>query len=92
LKWFSSKSRQNETIGIEFTTEGVAFAHIKRTATQQPTLSHSEFITVDDPAQSAENLRSRLAKLGLQKVPCNIVMNNGSYQMLLGEAPKVPQQ
>jgi MSHA biogenesis protein MshI len=92
LKWFSSKSRQNETIGIEFTTEGVAFAHIKRMATQQPTLSHLEFIAVDDPAHNADNLRSRLAKLGLQKVPCNIVMNNGSYQMLLGEAPKVPQE
>lgn len=92
MKWFSAKSRQNETIGIEFTTEGVAFAHIKRTATQQPILTHSEFIPVNDIAHSAESLRGRLAKLGLQKVPVNIVMSNGAYQMLLGEAPKVPQE
>lgn len=92
MNWFSAKSRQNEVIGVEFSAEGVAFAHIKRIATQQPMLSHSEFIAVDDAAHMADSLRSRLAKLGLHKVPCNIVMNNGSYQMLLGEAPKVPQE
>jgi len=92
LNWFGAKSKRNEVIGVEFSTDGVAFAHIKRTATQQPFLNHSEFIPSDDLSQAADSLRNRLAKLGLQKVPCNIVMSNGTYQMLLGEAPKVPPE
>lgn len=92
MNWFGAKSRQNEVIGVEFTTEGVAFAHIQRLPTQQPLLSYSEFIPADTGSNAAELLRSRLAKLGLQKVPCNLVMGTGSYQMLLGEAPKVPPE
>ncbi|RYY01673.1 MAG: MSHA biogenesis protein MshI [Gammaproteobacteria bacterium] len=92
MNWFGAKSKRNEVIGVEFSTDGVAFAHIKRTATQQPFLNHSEFIPSDDLSQAADSLRNRLAKLGLQKVPCNIVMSNGTYQMLLGEAPKVPPE
>jgi len=92
LNLFGAKSRQNEVIGVEFTAEGVAFAYIKRPATQQPLLNYCEFIPVDAGLNTAEVLRARLAKLGLQKVPCNIVMSPGSYQMLLGEAPKVPPE
>ena len=92
MNWFSAKSRTNEVIGVEFSSEGVAFAHIKRTPTQQPLLNYLEFIPVDSSVNAADLLRVRLAKLGLQKVPCNIVMSSGTYQMLLGEAPKVPQE
>lgn len=89
MNLFSAKSRTNEVIGVEFSSEGVAFTHVKRTPTQQPLLNYSEFIAVDSSVNAAELLRARLAKLGLQKVPCNIVMSTGSYQLLLGEAPKV---
>lgn len=92
MNWFGAKSRQNEIIGVEFGADGVAFAHIKRSATQQPLLNHCEFIPTESGVNGADLLRGRLAKLGLQKVPCNIVMGTGSYQMLLGEAPKVPQE
>lgn len=92
LKWFSAKSRQNEIIGVEFAAEGVAFAHVRRVPTQQPLLVNSEFIQVDKGDDVAEILRLRLTKLGLNKIPCNIVMATGSYQMLLGEAPKVPPE
>ena len=92
MKWFSAKSRQNEIIGVEFAAEGVAFAHVRRVPTQQPLLVNSEFIQVDKGDDVAEILRLRLTKLGLNKIPCNIVMATGSYQMLLGEAPKVPPE
>lgn len=92
MNWFSAKSRTNEVIGVEFSSEGVAFAHVKRMPTQQPLLNHSEFIPVDSSVNASDLLRARLAKLGLQKVPCNIVMSSGTYQLLLGEAPKVPAE
>jgi MSHA biogenesis protein MshI len=90
LKWFGAKARQNEVVGVEFAADGIAFAHIKRPATQQPMLAHCEFLPADTLAGGLESLRARIAKLGLQKVPCNFVIANGQYQLLLGEAPKVP--
>jgi len=83
-------SRQNEAIGVEFCADGVAFVHIVRPATQQPRLAHGDFLALEPGLDPAELLRARLAKLGLQRVPVNIVMSPGSYQLLLGEAPKVP--
>lgn len=85
-------SRQNEVIGIEFCPNGVAFAHIQRPATQQPRLVHCDFLLAETDADSVEVLRARLTKLGLQHLPCHIVLNSGSYQLLLGEAPKVPAE
>jgi len=92
LNWFGAKSRQNEVIGVEFGAEGVAFAYIKRHPTQQPLLAHCEFIPADASTNPPEILRNRLAKLGLQRVPCNLVIGSSNYQLLLGEAPKVPPE
>lgn len=84
--------RQNQVIGVDFSTAGVAFAHIQRPATQQPFLIHCDFIPAEQGQDLAELLRARLFKLGLQGVPCNLVMSPGSYQLILGEAPKVPAE
>lgn len=84
--------RQNQIIGVDFTPEGVAFAHIQRPPTQQPLLRHCDFIPADAAVSPAESLRHRLQKLGLARVPCNLVMGAGNYQLILGEAPKVPQE
>lgn len=92
MNLFATKSRHNEVIGVEVGAEGVAFAHILRPATQQPRLVHCEFLAVDAGMDPAEQLRSRLAKLGLQRLPCNFVLNPNSYNLLLVEAPKVPPQ
>lgn len=85
-------SRQNEVIGVEFCSDGVAFAHIQRPATQQPRLVHCDFLPLEPGLDPADLLRARLVKLGLQRTPCHFVMNAGSYQLLLGEAPKVPAE
>ncbi|QEY14765.1 MSHA biogenesis protein MshI [Cellvibrio sp. KY-GH-1] len=84
--------RQNQIIGVDFTAEGVAFAHIQRLATQQPLLAHCDFLPVEQGIAPADLLRARLTKLGLLGVPCNLVMGSGNYQLILGEAPKVPQE
>ena len=92
MNLFATKSRQNEAIGVEFSAEGVAYAHIQRLATQQPLLAHCEFLPLDAGANPADLLRTRLAKLGLQRLPCYFVLNPASYNLLLVEAPKVPPQ
>ncbi len=90
MNLFGAKSQKNEALGVEFTADGVAFAYIQRPATQEPHLVHCEFLPCDTKANAPEVLRNRLVKLGLQQVPCNVVINSGTYQLLLGEAPKVP--
>lgn len=85
-------ARTNQTIGVEFCPEGVAFAHIQRHPSQQPLLLHCEFIPSAPGIDLAEQLRARLFKLGVQTTPVNIVMSAGSYQLILGEAPKVPAE
>ena len=84
--------RQNQVIGVDFSIAGVAFAHIQRPATQQPCLVHCDFLPTESGIDLAELLRARLFKLGLQGIPCNLVMSPGSYQLILGEAPKVPAE
>lgn len=92
MKLFNRKLRINETIGIEFTTEGVAFAYVQRPATQEPRLVHCEFLPCDASVNSADVLRHRLVKLGLQHLPSTVVINASQYQLLLGDAPKVPAE
>ncbi len=76
--------RQNQVIGVDFGTSGVAFAHIQRPATQEPYLVNCDFIPVEQGIDLAGLLRSRLLKLGLQGVSCNVVLSPGSYQLILG--------
>lgn len=92
MKLFGEKIRKNEVIGVEFTTDGVAFAYVQRPATQEPRLIHCEFLPCDSSVNPAEILRGRLTKLNLQDVPCNMIINSNHYQLVLGEAPKVPQE
>ena len=87
---FGAKSQKNETLGVEFTAEGVSFAYIQRPAAQEPRLLHCEFLACDDISSAPDVLRNRLIKLGIQKLTCNLLMNTNQYQLLLGEAPKVP--
>lgn len=86
------RKRQNEVLGIEVGSEGVAFAHILRPDASQPQLLHCEYL----PAEAGENpldlLRGRLSKLGLQGLPCHWVLSGSHYNLLLGEAPKVPAE
>lgn len=90
MNLFPSKNRQNEAVGVEFTSEGIAFAHVQRPATQQPRIRHCEFLPATAADNPAELLRNRLGKLGLTRVPCHIVLNPSHYSLLLVEAPKVP--
>jgi MSHA biogenesis protein MshI len=90
LNWFGAKSQQNESLGVEFTMQGIAFAHVRRPAAQDPQLLHCEFISCDPSHNASEVLRSRLVKLGLHTLPSHLVIAPTHYQLLLGEAPKVP--
>lgn len=61
-----------------------------RPATGKPQVTHCEFLSSSKQDNPADLLRQRLGKLGLQNLPCNLVLAPGSYSLLLVEAPKVP--
>ncbi len=92
LNLFGARSRQNAAIGLELGPEGLAFAHIQRPANQQPLVAHCEYLPLEDSEDGLAIFQQRVAKLGLQKLPVNLVLNSGQYQLLLVEAPKVPAE
>jgi MSHA biogenesis protein MshI len=75
---------------VEFCADGIAFAHVVRPTTGKPQITHCEFLSSSKGDNPADLLRQRLGKLGLQNLPCNLVLAPGSYSLLLVEAPKVP--
>jgi len=83
---------RNELLGIEFGEDYVSFAHIRRVSNQQPQLLHCEQLLFEAGSNPVELLRARLLKLGLLTVPCSFVLTAGAYQLVLGEAPKVPAE
>ncbi len=85
-----SGSRQNVRLGVALSGDGVSFALIRRRATQPPRVLHAEFLALEGSAPFAQVLGPRLGKLGLQKHPCNLVLNSDDYSLLLVEAPRVP--
>ncbi|MDO3388184.1 MSHA biogenesis protein MshI [Gilvimarinus sp. SDUM040013] len=91
MKLFRAKSRQYEMIGVEFTDEGVALAHIERVAGQPPRLVHAEFIPCEAGVAVAR-LREKLSSLNLKARQVTVLMPREGYQLLLGEAPKVPAE
>lgn len=91
-QWISRSKRHDALLGIEFAANGVAWIHLARSGDDTYICQQAEFIPLANNENPVDELRSRLLKQGLQKLPCHIVMTPGSYQMILGEAPKVPDE
>jgi MSHA biogenesis protein MshI len=85
-------SKQNQVVGVDISATGIALAHIQRPAIQAPKLLFCDFLPAEEGVEASGLLRTQLLKLGLQKIPCNMVMASGNYQLILGEAPKVPAE
>ena len=64
----------------------------QQTKGDRPRLSCCEFIATEAITSTTETLRARISALGLTKVPCNWVLVNPDYNLLLVEAPKVADE
>lgn len=74
-------------LGIEFGAEGIAVAHVERSASGRPVLHSCRFLPrLDDEPPP---LSQYIAELGLNGAACNAVIPCSSYSLLLSEAPKV---
>jgi MSHA biogenesis protein MshI len=79
-------------LGLEISGDGIAIAHVQGNHGARPTLKGCEFISAAAITSKTVTLRDRISALGLNKVPCNWVLVNPDYNLLLVEAPKVPEQ
>lgn len=78
---------QRARLGIDISSLGIAQASVKHPPGQRPRLVGCGFEACEEPAE----LSSALGRLKAQRFPVNSVINSTSYQLLLVEAPDVPE-
>lgn len=87
LALLKGKKNSNDRAGLYVTAEGVAAARIDRSGENKPRLVHCSFTAF---AQDMES-RGVVNGLPLGRSLLTSVMEGGSYQLLLVEAPEVPE-
>lgn len=87
----AKQKQQRGRLGVEVSSDGIAIAYVEANDIGRPFLSRCEFISADAINSIPETLRDHIATLGLSKVPCNWVMVNPDYNLLLVESPKVSE-
>ncbi len=78
-------------VGVELGDDGLAFAHALHEGSR-PQLTTCEFLLNQDGELPEEQFRHRLEELGLTGCGCNVVLPPQQYNLLLVEAPNVPQE
>ncbi|HEY7774076.1 MAG TPA: MSHA biogenesis protein MshI [Marinagarivorans sp.] len=89
IKWRKNKI-SNERVGIELRDDGVAVAH-RRSVDDRSVLNAVAFLPADINASKQKLLSDYVRAQGLQRLPCNVVLPQGHYQLLLVDAPEVPE-
>ena len=89
IKWRKNKI-SNERVGIELRDDGVAVAH-RRSVDYGNLLNAVAFLPADIHSSKEKMLSDYVREKGLQRLPCNVVLPQGHYQLLLVDAPEVPE-
>jgi len=79
-------------LGLEVSNEGIALARVQVSNGGRPRLLHCEFISAEVTNSNVDTLRDRVGAKDLGKIPCNWVLVNPDYNLLLVESPKVAQE
>ncbi len=87
LALLKGKKNSNDRTGLCVTADGVAAARVDLAAQPKPALVHCSFTAVAEGADA----NGVVAGLPLNRSRVTGVMENGSYQLLLVEAPDVPE-
>ena len=78
---------QSARLGIDIAGSRIAQAGVRHHPGQKPRLVDCGFEACDEP----DDLSSALARLKTQRFPVNSIISSASYQLLLVEAPDVPE-
>ena len=85
----ANRKNNRGRLGVEVSEDGIAIVCVETTIQGHPSLKYCEFISADVISSNAETLRAKIAANNLEKIPCNWVLVNPNYNLLLIEAPKV---
>lgn len=88
IKWRKQK-QLNEHIGLELREDGIAIAHRQVTDFGNQ-LPHVDFLPADVNTSNLQLLSEYVKNHRLQRKSCNVVLPQGQYQLLLVDAPDVP--
>jgi MSHA biogenesis protein MshI len=88
LPW---RQKGNHLLGVEASEEGIAVARIIRTEAGLR-LEGCDYISRDAVGSLDEALSDKIKALNAEVWPCNWVLTNSSYTLLLIEAPNVPAE
>ena len=78
---------QRSRLGIDISNSGIAQAGVRHQPGQRPRLVSYGF----EACEEADELGSALGRLKAQRFPVNSVVHGACYQLLLVEAPDVPE-
>lgn len=90
MRWFRKLSGNKDTVGIEVFPGGLAVA-AKTYSDSRPDIRAMTVLTNDAADTELKEMLARyVADNGLAGAKCNLVLAHGDYQLLLVEAPDVP--
>ncbi len=88
---FKKKSRSDRLSSLIISTEGTASATIHQNKSGKPVLEHCGYYPLSPGQEIQTTLRSAVQARGLDKTACVTLLDIADYQLLLVEAPEVPQ-
>ena len=89
MSWFKNFTGASLTVGIEILPEGMAVA-VKSSAPGNSAVQAINMLS-DEVGDIGEQLEEFVGSRGLKGADCNVVLAQGEYQLLLVEAPDVPE-
>lgn len=89
LNWLRRFAPKRGVVGLELLADGMALAARNETGLFQVLAMFNKNLHQDQTA--TEFLRAVVEKHGLESESCHLVLPQGSYQLLLVEAPDVPE-
>ncbi len=91
MKFTSLKKTPPGMVGIEISDQGIGFAHVEEHKGEQH-LRTCEMLINSDGEPPRAQFCERIQQLKLTGMRCNVVLPAGSYNLLLVEAPNVPEE
>lgn len=90
MRLFKKNIYNQDCVGVQFNEDGLALVLVQGLRTEQPSVSHCEWLAEPDVDRQEAALTRSVEQAGLKHRHCNLVLAPRDYNLLLVEAPKVP--
>ncbi len=90
MVWWNQRKLASARVSLEILPDSLAVACCTGTITEATTTTVALLPSGSDQRESI--LSEFVSRQGLRNAPCNLVLSPGNYQLLLVEAPQVPDE